>query len=500
MYKIATLFVKNWHAFPSIKELISVEGINFGKVFELYLIDPILRILKKERVVEEREKDRMAFFKNIFFSPIESLKLFFYFFIYYLKKNLISKKELKNPVWFLARHHSLFKLLPLFKLMKKNKIDFQILIWASSKEEWLFLFKNNLNFQILGKTRNQELMIKSKKKTRKLLSNWQKIKKEKLLEIFLKKQGLTDFKKPIESYLAKFLQRYAFNFCQGVFEAKEEIKRIKSSLFVSTNDLNPTASIFVYTCRKNKIPTLMLQHGMICNFPLSNFISDKIGAWGDYTKEVLVKKLKRNPTSIVVTGHPFFDQEYPHYQYKPKFEGLKKKEKAVGILTTIYGDPKKEAEILKKLIKTLAGFEKVKIRIRTHPGQEIALVKDFVNKKRLKAKINEPISLKEFINNQDLILTQDTTAGLEAILLGKPLIYLNLVGRKDTMPYAKFGAAVGVYKISELPPKLKRLLKSRERQETMQEAQKRFIEKYLKLDGKAALRILRLIKKSALGN
>lgn len=498
MLKKATLFVKNWHSAPAIKKLISVEGINFGKVFELYLIDPLLRILEKEKIVEEKEKDRMVFFKNIFSSLLESLELFFYFLIFFFKKGLVPGNKTKKPVCFLARHHSLFKLLSLFTLLRKNKINFQILIWAPSKKEWLFLLKNNLNFRLLNKSNDEKrMMLRNKRERRRLLANWQRIKKEKRLETFLKTQSLLAFKDAIEKYLDGFLRKHVLDFCQGVFVAKEEIKRITPSLFVSTNDLNPAASIFVYTCRKNKIPTLMLQHGMICNFPLSNFISDKIGVWGDYTKKVLVKKLKRNPNSIIVTGSPFFDQAYPHYQYKAKFEGLKKKEKTLGILTTIYGSPKKEIKVLKKLLKVLTRFGKITIRIRTHPGQKISAVEEFVKQHKLKVKINESVGLKEFIKTSDLILTENTSAGLEAVLLGKPLLYLNFLGEKDSIPYAKFKAAVGLYKISDLTLKLERLLHNKKEQQRMQKDQKRFIKKYLKLDGEATSRILRLIKKLA---
>lgn len=497
MFKKATTFVKNWHSIPSIKRLLSIEGINFGKVLEVYLFNPIVRILGRKEEARQEKEDKIFLLESIFFHPIESLELTFYFLPYYFRSKLVPTRKVKNPILFLARRHSLFRLLPIFVLMKKRKIPFKILIWAPSRKEWLFLFKNNLEFQILGKKSDKKQLSKSKKKAEALLGNWRKIKRRKILDIFLKQQDLTRFKKSIENCLDKFFKKHSFNFCQTVYEAIEIIIKMKPCLFVCTDDLNPVASIFVHEFKKNKLPTLLIQHGMIGNLRLSNFISDKIAVWGDYTKKVLVGKLRRDPRAIVVTGNPFFDQSYPRYRYKPRFAGLRKKQRVFAILTTFYDDSKKEVEILEKILLSLTSFKDVKIRVRTHPGQEISLIKEFIRRKNLKIKINEAISLQEFVKSSDLLLAQDTSTGVEVILLGKPLVYLNLMGEKDSMPYAKFKAAVGVYKTATLKLKIKKLLKSKGEQKAMQKGQRQFIKEYLRLDGKSASRILDLIKKSA---
>lgn len=494
MYKKIVHFSKNWHSFSLINNLISIKGINFGKVFELYLSSQLLNFLETGSS-KKTSIAKLGFFRNAFLFPGETIKLIFYFFLYHLKRKTGVYRKIKNPVLVLARQHALFELLPLLLLMKKKAIGLKIIIWGPSKKEWLFLFKNDLDFIILDNKEKTDFLHKIYKEKQKLLHNWQTIKKNGTFDKFLKKEKLTTEKNKIKKTLDNFFSTQAYNFCSGIVIAEQIFKQQKPSLFISTNDLNPLASIFVYTFKKNKKPTLTLQHGIIYDYFLSNFISDKMAVWGNLTKKIFVTRLKKKPESINVTGSLFFDKTYPNYKYVPRFSGLKRKIKIYGIFTTIYDNPKKETKNLINTILSLKNLKHAKISIRTHPGQRINSVVDYINKLRLKVAINEPVSLKKFIMSSDLILAQDTTAGLEAILLGKPLVYLNLMGEKDNLPYAKLGAAIGVYKNSELFLKINKFLSDRKKQDSMKKNQEKFIKNFLLLEGKSATRILDLVIK-----
>jgi CDP-glycerol glycerophosphotransferase (TagB/SpsB family) len=44
------------------------------------------------------------------------------------------------------------------------------------------------------------------------------------------------------------------------------------------------------------------------------------------------------------------------------------------------------------------------------------------------------------------MITAYSTTAIEAMILKKPVVIVNLSGEKDQMPYVRSGASVGVYK------------------------------------------------------
>jgi hypothetical protein len=93
----------------------------------------------------------------------------------------------------------------------------------------------------------------------------------------------------------------------------------------------------------------------------------------------------------------------------------------------------------------------------------------------------------------DIIITQITSAAVEAIILRKPLIYLNTHSVKNIRNFATSGAALGVYKISELIPAINSLL---ENPSQLSKQQDNFVSAYCgKIDGQASQRIIKILNR-----
>jgi hypothetical protein len=69
-------------------------------------------------------------------------------------------------------------------------------------------------------------------------------------------------------------------------------------------------------------------------------------------------------------------------------------------------------------------------------------------------------SIRQIIELSDVAVTSHSMTGLEAILLGVPLVTVNLSGRPDPVPYAEDEGAIGVHDASGLLPALERALAS----------------------------------------
>ena len=81
---------------------------------------------------------------------------------------------------------------------------------------------------------------------------------------------------------------------------------------------------------------------------------------------------------------------------------------------------------------------------------------------------------------------------MEAVILNKPVIILNLSGDPDRVNYVHEGVALGVYDPANLPATVEKILDD---SSILHEKREDYIKKYLyKVDGKATERVVSLIK------
>jgi len=96
------------------------------------------------------------------------------------------------------------------------------------------------------------------------------------------------------------------------------------------------------------------------------------------------------------------------------------------------------------------------------------------------------------------MVTKSSTTTLEAAILNKPIIILNLSGKPDIIPYVDKGIALGVYKKEDLIPAIKNALYSREVREKLARQREKFVYDYAYLqDGNASERVASLIAQVA---
>ena len=115
--------------------------------------------------------------------------------------------------------------------------------------------------------------------------------------------------------------------------------------------------------------------------------------------------------------------------------------------------------------------------------------------KKLAKKLNYIyIDVSKLIKENNIIITQSTSAGFLAILSHKPTIYLNIHDFKDYEPYAKTRAALGVYSVPKLNQNIESLIKY---PDLCAKNQTAFIKDFCyKLNGEASLRIATYIQTS----
>jgi UDP-N-acetylglucosamine 2-epimerase len=83
---------------------------------------------------------------------------------------------------------------------------------------------------------------------------------------------------------------------------------------------------------------------------------------------------------------------------------------------------------------------------------------------------------------------------LEAIVLKKPVVVVNLFKRPVLIPYVERGVAIGAYNADDIEGALKKALHDNDLKKKMDSARQSFINDFVsKIDGKAGERIMELI-------
>ena len=153
---------------------------------------------------------------------------------------------------------------------------------------------------------------------------------------------------------------------------------------------------------------------------------------------------------IKVTGQPAFDHVKFYYDLNNNIlkseYGYQEDEK---ILLWISPGNKDQESIISELVRIEEKYSNFKLIIKLHPNEDGKKIINQLEKLKSKAKVHSE-DLQKLILISDLVITEFSAVGLEAILLDKPLITLNLTGKEDRVAYAEAGAALGVYNLNAI--------------------------------------------------
>lgn len=286
-------------------------------------------------------------------------------------------------------------------------------------------------------------------------------------------------------------KRYYKNilFAEQIFSAK------KVDLLLTYADTSEPDLFYVYNAKARGIPTLSIQHGATNFEGHGDFQSDYCCVWGELSKRYYMDVYAKTTDQMSVTGNLTFDK----YQ-NVKFEEKVSPQKVIGFIDSINNAIQGSyfyCAYYFKLIQILQGEKyKYKIRPRSFGNADLDILKVLTKEYEVDLTIDKSSSLVDFISQSDIVVTQNTSAAIEALYYRKPMIYNNICCPKDLLPLSKYGAAVSVYEFDELMPTIKKLLTDKEFVKKQLEAQKYFLELYCyKNDGRSSERIVGMINK-----
>ena len=292
-------------------------------------------------------------------------------------------------------------------------------------------------------------------------------------------------------------------FCAAVFRFLciiPGIRARKPDIMVVVNDLTLFGKAAVTAGQKLGIPSLRISASVVAPNQLMPPVSaDFLAVSGEAIKEVYVQSGVQED-KIIITGNPRFDKLYQRNEQNDrnaiftKFN-LDRKKKLI-VLTTENASVDETDELLRAAFSTVNEIKDIQLIVKPHPAETSELHKLLLYEMNINnAIIVEDIDIYELLNAADCVLTSFSATGLEAMMLGKPVISINLTGEPDRMPYAESGAAFGVYHEDELAPAIMNALTDNDVRDKLKVGRESFVERYnYRMDGRAAERVVELLQ------
>lgn len=264
---------------------------------------------------------------------------------------------------------------------------------------------------------------------------------------------------------------------------------------------------WVLAAGRRGIRTMVYQHGIWNNDAVDQltFASEMICAMGPGPVRHAVDRFHLDETRITATGYPFFEGLYGR-AIAPDPSTLRSQicldpNRPVGLflgaMGWVWGPDCRHSEstVLQSLLDLLKEMPELTLIVRMHSGDQVHAMYPTLQRFGARVKLNPDFSLKELLAVSNVVITQQTTAGLEAVCAGRPLVYLNIASERDTFPFARSGAAVGVYKPGALAATVRRVLTDNKTRELMNRYREPFLEDQVYgLDGSATKRISHLCR------
>ena len=296
--------------------------------------------------------------------------------------------------------------------------------------------------------------------------------------------------------------------------ADKNTQRLSPDLLVLMEDTSPLHKTLCNVAKRRGIPILMLQHGAYSDwspFPAMPFCSDKQAVWGVIPQEQHILRGKSRESQIV-TGNYKFDPIARGYSVEKericRKLGITPLKRTVVVATTWYANifvgytPESYERCISWTLEALKHFPQEQVVVKLHPTYHQAyrdIVAAIVNEVGIHAPITKDY-LRELLSICDLLICENSTVGLEAMILGKPVVTLK-IDDLPQIPYERYGAALSVSTAEEIVPAIDAALNNTEVRERLLRNARQFVQDYAYLqDGNASKRVAELMMDMARGS
>ena len=283
--------------------------------------------------------------------------------------------------------------------------------------------------------------------------------------------------------------------------AKAELQLMSpKSILLYADNYFPSQN-YVFAAKALGITSFTINHGLDCErYYLDDTYADHVFVWGQKRKERYLERNPKKSLNIYAFGNPNFDDR--KITKKIKISGTNilllcrphQSEKCLSVSRS----PSDVIPIIQCIIEFLQRNKNWSLTIKLHPCTNKILYR-FIHELT-----DEPISISISqkslgyeISKASVVITEDSTAGLEALLEAKCLIHSHFSPTEPILPFVKYNSALPGGSSSELLESLE-FVKSHKNGELnfLNKGRIQFIKNFGgRLDGKSTERVVNKIIK-----
>jgi hypothetical protein len=283
-------------------------------------------------------------------------------------------------------------------------------------------------------------------------------------------------------------------------QVEAELAHVQPQAILVFSDNHYPMQEYVHVANRAGIPTIMLQHGLDCeHYCLEDAYASVIAVWGEARRQRYQHHSVPQPDRIQVTGNPEYDAiQLPetlntHGDYWLWVSRPHHPDKCFSPSR----HPQEGVMILEALLQAVQRSPETRLLIKPHPYDYTELYRTLVECHQLSDRVSITTDrVSSLLPQASLVLSEDSTAGLEAMFAGKILIHVHFAPSPPTLPFVAYQAALPAYSPDMLKEALQQAtqLTAIELQQ-MQQGQRQFIQDYAgPCDGQAHRRVLELIR------
>jgi len=269
--------------------------------------------------------------------------------------------------------------------------------------------------------------------------------------------------------------------------------------------------------RELGVPTLGIQHGILYPGYYSYMHApgeeacprpDRTAVFGEAARRFLVEEGRYAPESLVVTGSPKFDElletarSWDAQALRRDF-GVGTGERLVAVASRYHGIRRTHQSIgsaFASLVRAVEALPGVRLVVKPHPAEpawDYERAARDSGSSRLRV-LPAQAPLLELLHACDVLVTVESLSAVEALVLGRPVLILNMPTNLAEMVEA--GAALGVAAGEDPGPALRAALDDAQTRDRLAQARSRYLDDVAAgVDGQATARLLRLLEQLARG-
>jgi hypothetical protein len=265
---------------------------------------------------------------------------------------------------------------------------------------------------------------------------------------------------------------------------------------ISTSDFWPLEHQLCRQATRRQIPSLVIQHGTI-DYIWWPFVADLYCMWGDAHVDQL-RSLGGPANRLTIVGMPATDKFFRRNKTAPSKQ-VSDRARPVCLILSMTNGSSAEPEVFRSyrqfIIETINLITLVTWKVKLHPVENDSFYRELGDSLYGRLTFHpRGMSLEEAVNDADVVTTIYSTAGLETMVMGRPLIVAPASARVRELAWWPM-AGGGTYAASaqEFEQQLTKLVLDQNYWRRQLEGQRGFLAKSFANQGHASERIVDLL-------